>query len=144
MPPQIRHIPFADNLLRHLAVDLSTTLPGADEGDLTGALVLLPSSRACRTLQHELLDESLKNSGRGTLLLPRIVSVGQWADEQAVGLGLDNANPPDERTRPLILARKLMTLSWLQENRESAPGLAVEFIRFFIYDWEARLRRAER
>jgi len=140
MPPRIRRIPFADNLLRRLAVDLLVALPGADEGDLTGALVLLPSSRACRTLQHELLDESLKKSGRDTLLLPTIMTVGQWVDEQAMGLGLDTADPPDDRIRPLILARKLMTLPWLQDQRESAPGLAVEFIRFFD---EVRLHRQE-
>ena len=140
MPPRICRIPFADNLLRRLAVDLPAALPGADEGDLTGALVLLPSSRACRTLQHELLDESLKKSGRATLLLPRIVTIGQWADEQAAALGLDATNLPDDRIRPLILARKLMTLPWLKDNRESAPGLAVEFIRFFD---EARLHRQE-
>jgi len=140
MPSRIRRIPFADNLLHRLAVDLPAALPGADEGDLTGALVLMPSSRACRTLQHELLDESLRQSGQATLLLPRIVTVGQWADEQAVGLGLGNTDLPDDRTRPLILARKLMTLPWLQDNRESAPGLAVEFIRFFD---EARLYRQD-
>jgi len=140
MPPRIRRIPFADNLLHQLAVDLSAALPGAHEGDLTGALVLLPSSRACRTLQHELLDEALKNAGRDTLLLPRIVTVGQWADEQAAWLGLDTVDPPDDRIRPLILARKLMTLPWLRDNPESAPGLAVEFIRFFD---EVRLHRRE-
>jgi len=140
MPPRIRRIPFADNLLRRLAADLTTALPGEDKGDLTGGLVLLPSSRACRTLQHELLDESLKNSGTGTLLLPRIVTVGQWADEQAASLGLDAVDPPDDRIRPMILARKLMTLPWLKDNRESAPGLAVEYISFFD---EVRLHRRE-
>lgn len=136
MPPRIHRISFADNLLRLLAVDLPAALPGADAGDLTGALVLLPSSRACRTLQHEFLEQS----GRDTLLLPRIVTVGQWVDEQAAGLGLDTVDPPDDRIRPLILARRLMTLPWLKDNRESAPGLAVEFIRFFD---EARLHRLE-
>ncbi len=140
MPSRIRRIPFADNLLHRLAVDLPAALPGADEGDLTGGLVLLPSSRACRTLQHELLDESLRKSGRDTLLLPRIVTAGQWADEQAAALGLGNVDPPDDRIRPLILARKLMNLPWLEDNRESAPGLAVEFIRFFD---EVRLHRKE-
>ena len=138
MPPRIRRIPFADNLLRLLATDLSAALPGTDTGDLTGALVLLPSSRACRSLQHELLEQSLKKSGRDTLLLPKIVTVGQWVDEQAVGLGLDTVDPPDDRIRPLILARRLMTLPWLTDNRESAPPLAVEFIRFFD---EVRLHR---
>ena len=136
MPPRIRRIPFADNLLRRLAIDLAAALPGAEAGDLTDALVLLPSSRACRTLQHELLEQS----GRDTLLLPGIVTVGQWVGEQEAGLGLDTADPPDDRIRPLILARKLMTLPWLKDNRESAPGLAVEFIRFFD---EARLHRRE-
>ena len=134
MPPHIRRIPFADNLLRCLAVDLLEALPGKDSGDLTGALVLLPSTRACRTLQHELLDES----GRDTLLLPHIVTVAQWADEMVVHLGLAAAELPDDRVRPLILARKLMTLPWLRDNPESAPGLAAEFIGLFD---EIRLHR---
>jgi len=136
MPPHIRRIPFADNLLRCLAVDLLEALPGKDSGDLTGALVLLPSSRACRTLQNKLLDES----GRDTLLLPGIVTVAQWADEMAAGLGLTAADLPDDRVRPLILARKLETLPWLQDSRESAPGLAAEFINFFD---EARYHQLE-
>ena len=136
MPPHIRRIPFADNLLRCLAVDLLAALPGKDSGDLTGALVLLPSSRACRTLQHELLDES----GRDTLLLPRIMTVAQWADEIFMRIGLAAAELPDDRVRPLILARKLMTLPWLRDNPESAPGLAAEFIGLFD---EIRLHRRE-
>ncbi|MEN8006470.1 MAG: PD-(D/E)XK nuclease family protein [Candidatus Krumholzibacteriota bacterium] len=136
MPPRICHIPFSDNLLRRLAADLPADLPGTGTGNLTGALVILPSSRACRTLQHELLDES----GRDTLLLPRIMTVTQWADEMAAGLGLTAADLPDDRVRPLILARKLMTLPWLRDNRESAPGLAAEFIGLFD---EIRLHRRE-
>ena len=88
MPPRIFRIPFADNLLQRLAVDLLGSLPGADSGDLTGGLVLLPSSRACRTLQHELLEKS----GRNTMLLPRIVTVTQWAGEMAAALGLTSAD----------------------------------------------------
>jgi ATP-dependent helicase/nuclease subunit B len=131
MPSRICRIPFADNLLRRLAGDLLVALPGAETGDLTDALVLLPSSRACRTLQHELLDQSLRISGRGTLLLPRIVTVAQWADGMAAASGLAVEDLPDDRVRPLILARKLMTLPWLADSRESAPGLAAEFIGFF-------------
>jgi ATP-dependent helicase/nuclease subunit B len=140
MPSRIRRIPFADNLLRVLAKDLSAALPGTEEGDLTGGLVLLPSSRACRTLQHELLDESLRISGRETLLLPKIATIGQWADEMATALGLTETELPDDRVRPLILARRLVDLPWLQDNPESAPGLAAEFIGFFD---EARLNRQE-
>ena len=145
MPPRISRIPFADNLLRRLAQDLLSSLPGAETGDLTGALVLLPSSRACRTLQHELLNESLNElldeSRQSTLLLPRIVTVTQWADEMALGLGMTAGDIPDDRIRPLILARSLMTLPWLADRRESAPGLATEFITFFD---EVRLHRQEK
>jgi ATP-dependent helicase/nuclease subunit B len=136
MAPRISRIPFADNLLRRLAEDLLTSLPGADSGDFTGGLVLLPSSRACLTLQHELLEQS----GLNTLLLPRIVTVTQWADEMAAALGLTVADLPDDRVRSLILARRLMTLPWLQDNKESAPGLAAEFIGFFD---EVRLNRRD-
>jgi ATP-dependent helicase/nuclease subunit B len=131
MPPRICRIPFADNLLRRLAEDLLAALPGAETGDLTGGLVLLPSSRACRTLQHELLDAALRKLDLGSLLLPRIVTVSQWADQMAMAIGLESADLPDDRVRPLILARKLMTLPWLAERRENAPGLAGEFIGFF-------------
>jgi len=131
MPPHLCRIPFTDNLLQRLARDLSTALSGTDSGDLTGGLVLLPSSRACLTLQHELLDESLRESGRGTLLLPRIVTVAQWSDEMAAVLGMTADHLPDDRIRSLILARELMKLPWLIDNPESAPGLAAEFIGLF-------------
>jgi ATP-dependent helicase/nuclease subunit B len=68
---------------------------------------------------------------------PRILRI-PFADN--LGLGLNTVDPPDDRIRPLILARRLMTLPWLQDYRESAPGLAVEFIRFFD---EVRLHRQE-
>ena len=136
MPPRIHRIPFADNLLRRLAEDVVAHLPGAESGDLTDALVLLPSSRACRTLQHEMLEVS----GRDTLLLPRISTVGGWAEEMAATLGLTAADLPDDRLRSVILARRLMTLPWLKDNPDSASGLATEFIGFFD---EVRLNRRD-
>lgn len=103
-------------------------------------MVLLPSSRACRTLQQELLEESLRETGRRTLLLPRIVTVAQWSAEVASAVGLAITDLPDDRVRSVILARELTTLPWLRDNRESAPGLASEFIGLFD---EVRLHRCD-
>ncbi|MFT5232526.1 MAG: ATP-dependent helicase/nuclease subunit B [Candidatus Krumholzibacteriia bacterium] len=131
-PPEIRHIPFAADTLAVLAADLLSDLPLAAGGDLSSALVLLPSSRACRSLGQTLLDVS----GRETLLLPRLQTVNQWSGEWSVALGIAPDNGPDERLRPLILAPSLAAMPWLAENPESAPGLASEFIKLFD---EARL-----
>ena len=141
----ITRVPFRTDTLRAVADDLLARLPGAAHGDLSAALVLLPSARACRSLGHVLLEAS----GADTLLLPRIQTVAQWAGEQEAALGLvagglaiisglgTASDPgPDDRTRPLILAPHLAALPWLADNPESAPGLARELIQFFD---EARL-----
>jgi len=130
--PEFRHISFAADTLEVLARDLLSDLPDAARGDLSSALVLLPSSRACRSLSQILLDVS----GRSTLLLPRLQTVNQWAAEWSVALGLAEYAGPDERLRPLILAPALAGLPWLADNPESAPGLATELIKLFD---EARL-----
>jgi ATP-dependent helicase/nuclease subunit B len=113
--------------LQVLAGDLLGLLPGAPRGDLSAALVLLPSTRACRSLGHAILEAS----GRDTLLLPRIQTVTGWAREMAAACGLDPDAGPDPRSRPLILAPQLAVLPWLSENPESAPGLARELIALF-------------
>ncbi|MBE0566057.1 MAG: hypothetical protein IH621_08880, partial [Krumholzibacteria bacterium] len=103
MTRQVLTVPFAADLLAHVAGELLAALPGAADGDLADALVLLPSARACRDLEHRLLERS----GREALLLPRLLTDTQWADELAAGLGLDDDDLPDDRIRPLLLARRL-------------------------------------
>jgi ATP-dependent helicase/nuclease subunit B len=124
---QIRRVPFADNLLQRLADDLLADLPGARDGDLSAALVLLPSARACKTLGRILLEQS----GQDTLLLPRILTAEQWTGEAALGLGLSSLGLPDDRVRPILLARGLRDVSWLAGRQENAPALAREFLDFF-------------
>jgi len=132
--PTLHRIPFAQPTLETLATDLLQALVGEDRDDLAAAVVLLPSARVCRSLHHILLTES----GRDTLLLPRVQTVVQWAAEQKPLLGLPASSSPDPRLRPLILAPRLAALPWLAEHPESAPGLACELISFFD---EARLHR---
>ncbi|MGD9548554.1 MAG: PD-(D/E)XK nuclease family protein [Candidatus Krumholzibacteriia bacterium] len=140
MPCSVHHAPFSESLLDQVARDLWALCPEAEGGDLTGAMVLLPSSRACRTLEHRLLDLELERNGRGSLLLPAILTDRQWAREQAVLLGLDRRDYPDDRLRPLILAPVLARRPWLADRPESAQGLAAEFIRLFD---EARFERCD-
>lgn len=132
MTRHVLTVPFAADLLARLADELLTALPGAAEGDLADALVLLPSARACRDLEHRLLERS----GREALLLPRLLTDVQWADELAAGLGLDDEDLPDDRIRPLLLARRLAGAPWLEGGPAAAPGLADAFVAFFD---EARL-----
>lgn len=140
MPFSVRHVPISESLLDEVARDLWDLCPGAEGSDLTGAVVLLPSSRACRTLEHRLLDLELERNGRGSLLLPAILTDRQWAREQAAILGLGQRTCPDNRLRPLILAPVLAQRPWLADRPESAQGLAAEFIRLFD---EARLERCD-
>ncbi len=127
MPRRLLTVPFADDLLAAVADELLAALPGAADGDLSAALVLLPSSRVCRDLEHRLLERS----GRPALLLPRLLTDSQWADELAAGLGLDDTALPDDRVRPLLLGRRLAGAAWLEGGPAAAPGLAEAFISFF-------------
>lgn len=128
----IKKVEFRDHLLSRLADDLLSALPDAVQGDLSAALVVLPSARACRTLGHVLLEKS----ARDTLLLPRAVTPRQLLEEEAAVQGLPAVDLPDDATRPMILAHELEKLPWLQDRPENGPGLAREFLAFFD---EARL-----
>ena len=127
MPRILLTVPFADDLLARVADELLASLPGAADGDLSDALVLLPSARVGRDLEHRLLERS----GRPALLLPRLITDTQWADELAAGLGLDDADLPDDRLRALLLARRLAGADWLEGGAAAAPGLAAAFLDFF-------------
>ncbi len=134
--PLLKRISFHEDTLAVLSRDLLGAMAGSPRGDLSAALVLLPSARACRSLGHAILEAS----GRDTLLLPRIQTVTQWSGEMEAALDLafdlTGDKGPDDRSRPLILAPRLAALPWLADNPESAPGLARELIGFFD---EARL-----
>ncbi len=136
MPLIIRHLPFSGDLLCQVASDVLRDASGAQTGDLSDVLVLLPSARACKTLGRILLQES----GREGLLLPRILTAEQWASEVAIGMGLSAAHLPDDRIRAIILARELLQVPWLADRPENAPSLATEFLDFFD---EARRHRRD-
>jgi|GEM_PF-1733825 len=120
-------VPFAVDLLERLATDLLCELDPDGEGDLSAGLVVLPSARACRTLGMRLLEQS----GRDTLLLPRIETLSQWAETATLALGLAESESPADSLRGVILAREMAGLSWLQGREGSAPGLAEDFVGFF-------------
>ncbi len=123
----VHYCPFEDDLLGALAKDLCEALPEAANGDFSEAMVILPSSRACQTLGHVILESSRGNS----VLLPQTVTLSQLMDELKIATGIFGSNIPADKTRPLILASLLKGELWLQGRPESAPGLADEFISFF-------------
>ena len=128
MAPQPVPLPLDLSPLGAIADELCARLPGAARGDFTGALVLLPSARACRTLGHLVLERA----GNNALLLPRILTPNQLAEEAATALGVPvAADAPGERTRALILTHALVAGDWLQGPPETAPGLAQELVRTF-------------
>ena len=124
---EIHKSPFEKDLLNHLASDLQASLTEAKNNNFSDATVILPSSRACQTLGHVLLESQPFN----TLLLPRTITMTQVMEELSVALGLSSKNYPDDVVRPLILAHHLRDESWLAGRPESAPGLAEEFVSLF-------------
>jgi inactivated superfamily I helicase/RecB family exonuclease len=123
----IKKVAFRDDLLSRLAEDLLAVEPGSGQGDLSRALVVLPSARACRTLGHVLLEKS----GREALLLPRAMTAAQMFQEEFAAQDLASADIPDDAIRYLLLAHRLEELPWLRERPENGPGLAREFVAFF-------------
>ncbi|MBC8424224.1 PD-(D/E)XK nuclease family protein [bacterium] len=101
---------------------------------LPRALVLLPSSRACGSLRHALLEAS----GGDGLLLPRILKPGDLVEELAGRLGVDEtvAVPPDLRAE--VLAPRLTDLAWIHDRPGAAAGTAEQLMRIFD-----ELRRSE-
>ena len=124
---QIHRSPIEENLLAQLAGDLNQACPGSSQGDFSSALVVLPSSRACQTLGHVLLESHPSSA----LLLPKTITMTQLIQELQLAAGLDTGNLPDDLVRPLALAHGLKNESWLKERPESAPGLAEEFVGLF-------------
>jgi len=113
------HEPFLPGLAR-LLLDVS--------GDrLPRALVLLPSTRACESLRHTLLE----TSGSDGLLLPRIMTPGSLIDDLEVRL--DNIAPVDVPgdLRAAVLAPRLSTLDWLRDQPGAAAGMAEQMVRLF-------------
>jgi ATP-dependent helicase/nuclease subunit B len=128
------HEPFATRLADRL---LAASPEGASAGDLSGALVVLPSVRACASLRHALLERS----GRAALLLPDLLTPPQLVAQLAGRFGQDDAaaTTPPAALRPLLLAGRLAALPWVAQRGESATGLAEELLRTFD---EARLADA--
>ncbi|PZU06906.1 double-strand break repair protein AddB [Sphingomonas sp.] len=98
IPP---HRAFADALAAGLLARF-----GGDPLGLARSIVLLPNNRARRAIR----DAFVRASG-GALLLPRLVSIGDPALDEAIGAALDPADAPaippaiDPVARQLILAR---------------------------------------
>ncbi len=138
MRPQLLPLPLTASPLEAVAAELCRVVPGAPAGDFTAALVLLPSSRACRTLGQLLFERS----GQPAVLLPRILTPAQLAAEALTALGLlPPAPPPATANRALILSHELAARGWLQGPPETAPGLAQELVR--AYDEIRRQRLAD-
>ncbi len=134
MTVTLHQVPLADSLLKSMSRDLLAGSPAMDPGN---CLVLLPSSRACRTLEHVLLDQAPGSA----LLLPRILTMTQWLQATALQVGMPLDDLPDDRIRPLALAPLLAEQPWLEDHPESAPGLAVDFIHMFD---EARMEGCQK
>ncbi len=124
---EIHTSPIEEDLLKVLATDLKKLLPKASCGDYSEAMVILPSSRACQTLGHVLLESHTGN----TVLLPQTITMTQVMDELGTALGYSDDKLPDDVVRPLILAHRLRDESWLEGRPESASGLAEEFVAIF-------------
>ncbi len=126
-------VPVGEFLLRRVARDL---LENFQADELPDCLVLLPSSRACSTLEQVLLDEA----EGAALLLPRIMTLKQWIAGAMLEAGVGQDELPAPEIRPLILAPLLAARPWLHEYPASVPGLAAEFIDLFD---QVRLERRD-
>ncbi len=133
MTVSLDKVPVSESLLVRMAGNLLRT---TERAELPDCLVLLPSSRACRTLEHVLLDEVPEPA----LLLPRIMTLSQWITGAVLEAGLPWEDLPDPLIRPLVLAPLLAARPWLEDQPESAPGLAAEFIDLFD---QVRLERRD-
>ncbi len=146
MTPALHSLGLHEPFAARLAAWIHASSPDAARGDLTGALVILPSVRACATLRHELLERAAACAGgqpTAALLLPDLLTPRQLVAQLAARLGLGGAlaaAPPDE-LRALLLASRLRELEWVARHPESAAGLAEELVRTFD---EARRARAAR
>ncbi len=127
MPVSLHPLPLTEPALTAVARWLLDQPCARSAEDLAGAVVLLPSSRACGQLGHALLEVA----GTEALLLPRILTPSRLADHLVELLGLADSTLPAAALRPLILAPRLARLPWLADRPEAAPGLAAELVTLF-------------
>ncbi len=113
------HEPFLPGLARRLLDVCGDCLPRA--------LVLLPSTRACESLRHALLEAS----GSDGLLLPRVTTPGSLVDDLADRLGDTSPVDVPGDLRAAVLAPRLSTLDWLQDQPGAAAGMAEQMVRLF-------------
>ncbi|WP_343564063.1 double-strand break repair protein AddB [Kiloniella sp. b19] len=97
---------------------------GSNPLELGSALILLPTRRACRSLQHAFL----RASGGKSLILPQLVPLGDLDEEELLfGDGLSFGEVYGENLPPAISAlRRQLLLShpvrqWAQTQGESLP-----------------------
>ena len=146
MPCQLYQLPIDVSLTEQLARWLIATQSDADPDpdaapealaySLPSCLVVLPSTRVCAALEHELLAAS----GAACLLLPQLSTPDRLLLHGASRLQLDTGGLPADDLRALLLARRLAETDWLRKAPETAAGLAEELILLFD---EARLREVE-
>ena len=127
MPPVLHTLDLATPPLATVSRWLLDHRPGPAPEDLTDVLVLLPSQRACTTLQQALLEAADGPS----LLLPRLTTPARLRADLAERFDLADPDLPDDSLRSLLLAPRLAALPWLQERPEAAVGLARELIALF-------------
>ncbi|MEZ4386109.1 MAG: PD-(D/E)XK nuclease family protein [Candidatus Krumholzibacteriia bacterium] len=127
MPASLHTLPLSQPALPQLARWLHREAAGGDPADLAGALVLLPSQRACEQLRHALLEAAAGPA----LLLPWLTTPGRLAAELAALAGEAAADLPPADLRPLLLAPALAARPWLADRPEAAAGLAAELIAVF-------------
>lgn len=113
------HEPFLPGLARRLLDVCGDRLPRA--------LVLLPSTRACESLRHALLEAS----GSDGLLLPRVATPGGLVDDLADRLGdMSLVDVPGD-LRAAVLAPRMSDLDWLRDQPGAAAGMAEQMVRLF-------------
>lgn len=113
------HEPFLPGLARLLLDVCGERLPRA--------LVLMPSTRACGSLRHALLEAS----GAEGLLLPNIETPSDLIRALALRLGDPAPAAVPHTLRAAVLAPALSRVDWLRDRAGAAAGMAAELVRIF-------------
>jgi ATP-dependent helicase/nuclease subunit B len=115
------HRPFADALATGLIAQA-----GSDRLALAQGLVLVPNNRAARAI-----TDAFVHRAEGGLLLPRLVAIGAFDPDEALGQFLDpaNAEPVPPAIDPMVRRMTLARLIGEERQRASEPVDAAEAMR---------------